>query len=325
MPYSVREGDFDAMESEWESFLPGCASDTVFATPWLQRIWWSHFGQGWRLRITSVRDNDTLLGLAPLMQRNGDLRLLGDTDLFDYTDFIVPEATTGGFYEALLDHLDDEPWHTLTLKSIPEASPTLRELPRVVEGRGLACELKEEDKAPVVSLPSTWDEYLAGLSKKGRHELRRKLRRLEKAGDAHQLICSNPETLAGCMKEFFRLHRASSQEKDEFLTPEREGFFSEAALELARRGQFKLFFLELDGERVACCICFDYGDTYFLYNSGYDPGYSALSVGLLNKALTIKEAIEAGRQSFDFLRGAERYKYDLGGQDRSVYEMTIRR
>ena len=31
-------------------------------------------------------------------------------------------------------------------------------------------------------LPATWDEYLGTLSKKDRHELRRKLRRLESGG-----------------------------------------------------------------------------------------------------------------------------------------------
>ena len=76
---------------------------------------------------------------------------------------------------------------------------------------------------------------------------------------------------------------------------------------------------------MASCICFDYADTYLLYNSGYDPEYSSLSVGLLNKAFCIKEAIEVGRDTFDFLRGTERYKYDLGGKNSSVYQMVIRR
>jgi CelD/BcsL family acetyltransferase involved in cellulose biosynthesis len=50
-----------------------------------------------------------------------------------------------------------------------------------------------------------------------------------------------------------------------------------------------------------------------------------LSVGLLNKALCIREAIEEGRRAFDFLRGSERYKYDLGGTDRLLYRIAVRR
>ena len=48
-------------------------------------------------------------------------------------------------------------------------------------------------------------------------------------------------------------------------------------------------------------------------------------MGLLNKALSLKEAIEEGKHSFDFLRGTERYKYNLGAKDQVVYQMVVRR
>ena len=50
-------------------------------------------------------------------------------------------------------------------------------------------------------------------------------------------------------------------------------------------GFFKRFFMELNGERVASAICFDYGKARLLYNSGFNPAYSYYSVGLLLKAL----------------------------------------
>ena len=87
----------------------------------------------------------------------------------------------------------------------------------------------------------------------------------------------------------------------------------------------RLSFLELGGVRVAACASFDYRDEYLLYNSGYDPAYSHLSVGFVGKALSIKDAIGRGRKSFDFLRGSERYKYHLGGTDRLIYRLVVRR
>ncbi len=95
--------------------------------------------------------------------------------------------------------------------------------------------------------------------------------------------------------------------------------------QLASRDQLKLFFLEVDGARVAACICFDYAGSYLLYNSGYDPEFARLSVGLLNKALCIRDAIEEGRSRFEFLRGTERYKYDLGATDRALYRISAQR
>ncbi len=70
-------------------------------------------------------------------------------------------------------------------------------------------------------------------------------------------------------------------------------------------------------------MCFDYNNTVFLYNNGYDPQYSFLSVGLISKALCIKASIERGRGKFDFLKGAEEYKYRLGGKEVNLYSCQI--
>ena len=297
----------------------------MFVTPWWQQTWWRNFGHQSDLSLLSVRENGRVLGIAPLMLTGDVLSFLGGTDLFDYHDFLVPKGNEVSFYGTLFGHLSTTDWRAIDLKSVPEDSPTLRYVQEVAEQNGLATALREEDKAPVACLPSTWEQYVSGLSKKNRHELRRKLRRVEGVGNNRQYVCDDPETLPRWMQEFFRLHRVSRPEKAEFLTPEREKFFTDIAVELGRRGEFRLAFLELDGVRVAACINFAYGDSYLLYNSGYDPAYGKLSVGLVNKALAIKEAIEAGKRQFDFLRGTERYKYDLGAEDRRVYQLTVHR
>ena len=325
MPITVQTNDFESIEKEWEEILPRTKANTIFVTPWWQKVWWSHFGEGAELLILSVRDGDELIGVAPLMMKQRVLSFLGDTDLFDYHDFLVLFGREGDFYNALCDHIAGLEWDALELKSLRDGSPTLVHLRDLASSKGYTAHIEEEDVAPVAVLGSTWDEHLGSLRKKDRHELRRKLRRLENADHARQYSCETPLSLSESLGDFFRLLRASSPEKDAFLTFPRESFFRDIAEELAGRGQFKLYFLEVGDVRVASCICFDYADAYLLYNSGYDPEYSFLSVGLLNKAFCIKEAIEMGRETFDFLRGTERYKYDLGGNNSSVYQMLIRR
>ena len=325
MPYSVRVEDFHGFQDEWQKLLPSCSTDTIFVTPSWQSVWWRHFGEGSELHILSVRDGDEIIGIAPLMLRGGAFSFLGDSDLFDYHDFLILRGREPEFFDSILDYVLDLDWHALALVSLPQASRTLSHLPAIAEKRGLVVEVTPEDMAPVAVLPSLWEEYLGGLSKRDRHELRRKLRRLENADSPRQYVCEDPATLPDYMREFFRLLAASSPEKATFLTPERQSFFNDIALDLAPRGQFRLYFLELNGVQVASCICFDYGDSYLLYNSGYDPDYASLSVGLLNTALCLREAIERGKHSFQFLRGTERYKYDLGGTDQAIYKLVVRR
>ena len=325
MAYAVRWERFEDVQDDWARVLPSCSTNTVFVTPWWQQIWWRHFGDGQELHFLTIRDENEVSGIAPLMLGDGVVSFVGDKDLFDYMDFLVPRGREEVFYDALWDYLMKMDWQRLELTSLPQDSPTLSYLPRLALTKGLSVDVSQEEMTPVVSLPTSWDDYLLGLNKKDRHELRRKLRRLESADESRQYVCSNPDTLHSCMEEFFRLHKVSNAEKLSFMTHEREQFFMDIAMDLTARDQLKLYFLEINGVCVASCMCLDYGDSYLLYNSGYDPNYSGLSVGLLNKALCIRDAIDEGRDTFNFLKGSERYKYDLGGQDQAVCGLVIRR
>lgn len=316
---------FVSLQQEWEETLPSCATDTIFLTPRWQRLWWDSFGSGKELLLLALRQGPRLLGIAPLLLQGNSLSFLGDTDLFDYHDFIVPQGGQEGFYAALTDRLEEIPWERLELASIPMDSPTLSLLPPAAQARGWACEQEVEDRAPGLALPSDWEEYLEGLSKKDRHELRRKLRRLEVAGRTAYSTCAEPSAISACLDDFLSLMRESREAKSLFLTSSRETFFRTMAQEMADAGLLKLHFLELEGARVAGALAFDYRGRRLLYNSGFNPRYRSLSVGLLLKALCLKDAIEQGLQYFDFMRGTEPYKYDLGARDRLIYRLTITR
>ena len=323
MAVSVQPESFESIWSRWEEILPSCATDTVFVTPWWQKTWWDNFGEGYCDRILSVTDGDELLGIAPLMARDGVITFLGDKDLSDYFDFIVPRQHISRFYPALCKYLKGQEWTSLDLNSVPQGSPTLEHLPLLAREQDWEVEIKEEATTPLATLPDTWEGFLSNLRKKDRHELRRKLRRLDREDSHRQFAGYDEDDPEASMQRFFNLLRASRPDKEEFLTPAREQFFLDVARESASRDQFKLYFLEVGGTEVAACICFDYGGEFLLYNSGYDPSYSRLSVGLLNKALSMKTAIEEGRKVFNFLKGNERYKYHLGGRDEAVFRLSI--
>ncbi len=324
MTTQVASHTFASLESEWEALLPDCAVDTVFLTPRWQRVWWETLGQG-EMVLLAIREEDRLHGIAPMMRHNGTLTFLGDTDLFDYQDFLVPRGNEEIFYPRLLDHLQDEEWDVLDLPSIREDSPTLQALPEQARSRGWLCRVEQQDVVPGLKLPADWDAYLAGLSKKDRHELRRKFRRLSTAAGLRHYACGDPAGLPACVDDLFDLMRLGREEKRDFLSPERQAFFRAMTAEMADAGVLRLYFLEVEGQRVAASLCFDYKGKRLLYNSGFNPAYAHLSVGLLLKATCLREAIEGGAHYYDFLRGDERYKYHMGGQVRSVYRIKVTR
>ena len=320
----TRVESFEEIEEGWQELLSQGSQDTVFVRPQWQSIWWGEFGAGAEILLLCLPGEKGPAGIAPLMRRDGRITLVGDGDLFDYNDILVPPGAEERFYAALLDYLEGEKWDALELLPLRADSPSLTYLADMARARGYSVEVDPHDVSPGIPLPDDWEQYLQELSKKDRHELRRKLRRLASAGEQRWYNCSDPESVENGMDDFLSLLRISRDEKRRFLTPEREQFFRKVILKMATMGLARLFFMDLGGQRVASALCFDCGSSRMLYNSGYNPEYSYYSVGLLLKALCLKDAISEGCRYFDFLRGDEAYKYDLGGKDRVVYRMVVR-
>lgn len=274
--------------------------------------------------LLSVRQDGELIGIAPLMRSGDTISLIGSSDVCDYMDFIACDGQERAFLALVLDRLESINWRYMDLHSLLPHSMALGHLAPLARERGYLVEITQEDVSPQLVLPSSWEGYLSQLTRKDRHELRRKLQRLSRV-QSHFYVVQDGERLSRDLKDFFRLFEQGRGGKEEFMTDQMRGFFEAMASSMAAKGYLRLAFLEVGGQRVASAICFDCWDHFHLYNSGYDPDYAPLSVGLLCKSFCIREAILEGKRRFDFLRGAEPYKYDLGGQDVPIYRCLISR
>ena len=325
MGYSAGREELASLETPWREILPASGPKAVFCSPLWLKTWWGEFADGRELVLLSVRDGERLVGVAPLMREGERLTLAGDTNVCDYMDVVACEGCEEGVLDAVLHAVSEEPWSEIVLWGVPENSPTLTILPRLAAGLGYDAEIVQENVCPRVELPAAFDDYVERLDRRDRHELRRKLRRLYRSGDVFFHACRSAAEVESHLDDFLRQHAASRHEKALFMTERMARFFRNMALALADQNLVRLYCLEVNGVRTASVLCFDAGDELLLYNSGYDPDYSSLAVGLLSKALALEQAIEQGKRWFDFLRGAESYKYDLGGKDLAVYRCIVRR
>ena len=111
-----------------------------------------------------------------------------------------------------------------------------------------------------------------------------------------------------------------------FWADELTRFFHAIARELLSRGWLRLSFLEINGERSASAFAFDYANQILVYNSGYDPHrFAEYSPGVILFGSSIRAAILAGRDKFDFLRGNESYKYHFGAHEQQLYKIVVTR
>jgi CelD/BcsL family acetyltransferase involved in cellulose biosynthesis len=322
---------FAALRDEWRDVLQDSAASRIFLSPEWQAAWWESYrpGQLWTLVIRD--DSGRCQGLAPWFraEQAGERIIgpIGGKDVTDYLDIIVRRGAEEAVFSALAawlaDHADD--FDLIRLHNYPQDSPALTHLPRLLVPKDFVLTIEPEEVCPIIRLPGTFQDYVNSLDQKNRHELRRKLRRA--AGEVEWYIVGAGHDLNAEIERFLRLMAASTPDKAEFLAnPQHTAFFRRMVHAMAGQGWLQLAFLTVKGEAAAAYLNFDDGQQVMIYNSGLDPtAHTHLSPGIVLLARLIEHAILCKRAVFDFLRGDEAYKYDMGGQDTQVYQIEIRK
>jgi CelD/BcsL family acetyltransferase involved in cellulose biosynthesis len=317
--------DVDAIGRErWNALLDRARLPSVFLTWQWQTCWVSTFARDRSIELLCARDDTgELLGLLSLWDDAGIRRPIGGTDVSDYLDLIASAGAEAEVWAALLEHraAAPAPWE---LRGIRAASPTLEALPPLAAARGAALRMEREDRCPVLALPESWDAYLESLDGKDRHELRRKMRRLERERPGARVW--SEQGIAGWdagLSRFLALHRQSKAGKARFMDAHMEGFFREATASLAEAGWARLWFLEASDGLLASFLCLEYAGTIGLYNSGFDPAHARLAPGIVLLAHVIRDAIDRRVPVFDFLRGEESYKYAFGPTAQDLFAIRL--
>jgi len=313
----------DSMLAHWQPDGSGVSWNCLFVLPLWLKAWWNNFGQGEDLYLISVRHGQRTIGIAPLLRNTQSARLVGDQNVCDNLDFIVAPGRAAEFYSTLLHQLRQDGITRLELGLIRPDSSAYSELLPQAEKWGCRVHCEPAATSYEMELPDTWYAYLDSLSGKERHEIRRKLRRLERAGRVNYRLVDDQILAAREMETFLKLFKLNRPDKATFMSDKMGAFFRDLAAHLAPWGLLKLFLLELDEKPIAAVMCFDYQSTRYLYNNGYDSHYSTLSAGLLSKVLSIKESFQAGIKTYDFLKGSEAYKQRLGGRPVSLYRCLL--
>lgn len=340
MAYLVKEETFQTLQDYYNDKGNNLFWPAPFALPFWLQTWWEAFGEkgegggepgGFELFLCSIWVDGRLTGIAPLMRRGADLRLLGSASVCDYLDLISVPGQEELLMQTLLAFLRESEFKKFELEAQrPDAlifegfyATLAKDAERESHHHLGHCLIEREDESFEAGLPADWESYLAALSKKQRHEVRRKLRRLldETIGYNYRSFKDSAQ-IEAFMPQFFELF-LQNPEKQEFLTDQMEHFFRSLITAAARAGIARFGLLEIDGIVAAAILYFDYNGRIWLYNSGYLPEYSDLSAGLISKILCLKENIEKGRQVFDFMKGQEVYKSRLGGKGIPVYKVTI--
>jgi len=322
--YRVTRETVESLSSRWLDTGSSLEWHSLFVLPPWLGVWWTAFGDGRSQCLMGVRQGDELIGIAPLRVKGEEASFMGDQDVCDYLDFIVAPGKDPEFFRVLIEELREQGIRRMDLGPVRADSTVMKALPLVAER--LECEFssEREDVSYELALPPTWEAYLGLLKGTERHEIRRKLRRLEEAARIEFRRVDDPREVRHSMDTFLGLFGANRPDKAAFMTSRRTRFFRSLAEAMAGAGLLTLWFLVLDAKPAAAVMCFHDPSTVYLYNNGYDNRFRSLSVGVLSKVLCIREAIREGKKRFDFLKGPEAYKRRLGGKPVPLYRCRLR-
>jgi len=292
--------EFAGLAPQWMDLWRNSPNATPFQSPMWLLPWWRHFGSN-DLHVIEARDEGKLVGLAPLYILRDDSESLGlfiGTGISDYLD-VIGDAP-------FLQHIDASP--TWDFQQLRASSPILN----AATPDGWSDNVEDQDPCVVLSLEGF------ALSTHAQKKLRYYRRSLERRGRV-AVESANRENLNRLLKSLFDLHSARWQRRwmpgmlaDDVI----QAFHREVAAAMLDASALRMYSMSLDDRPIAVFYGFADASTVYYYLSGYDTDLEKLSPGTLIVAHAIESAIRGGATTFDFLRGAEDYKYTWGAKDR---------
>jgi hypothetical protein len=279
-----------------------------------------------------------LVGLAPfyirVKTRWGVVRVrevcfLGTGEVCsDYLDVVALEGREDEVLKAFLAFLlgARKEWDRLVLTDIPEDSPTVKLLPLVGRQKGLRAHIAPWTRCPYVLLPEKADDVPRLLGSASRKELRKDRRRLMAEGTLEFQVASDPADAARQLEVLIKLHQASWQARGQpgHFSSERFAAFHRAVVpKLAASGRLYLGTINLNGDPIRAEYGFFYRNKAHAYLPGFEPAWGKFSIGFVYTAFALEYAISKGFTEFDFLQGAEEYKYRWTSTEHRNVKLTL--
>ncbi len=167
----------------------------------------------------------------------------------------------------------------------------------------------------VLDLPSSWEEFRAGLKRNVRESLRHCYNSLRRDGHVFEFVVARErEEVRKALGRFLELHEMRAEMSWGTKHPNRfshrslQNFLYDVCDRLAARDVARVFQLRIGSETVASRIGFVVGDSLYMYYSGYDPAWARYSVMTTTVSEAFKYSIANGLRTVNLSLTREQSK-----------------
>ena len=336
--------DLTALEAAWNELA---ARMPLRSWDWLA-TWWKHYGSkdgetesanDRQLYVLAVYDDTghdapRLVGIAPWFLdrstiKGNVLKWLGSGEVCsDHLSLVCrsqdESRVAAAVAEALTETCDD--WDLLELGAVDADDKCIAALLAALEERECLVSRHAADECWILDLPSSWDDYLAAISKSHRKQLRQLERRVLDSGRTqwHRVQgASDLDNGWDVLVDFHQRRRRSLGEPGCFASRPFHDFHREVVSRLLTCGQLRMSWLELDGAPAAAEYHLADEKTTYAYQGGVDPDRLSEEPGRLSTILCLRAAIDEGHWQLDFLRGDEPYKPHWRATPRATFNCRV--
>jgi CelD/BcsL family acetyltransferase involved in cellulose biosynthesis len=300
---------------------------TVFHTSRFLLSWWADAvvkEPAAELVVVGISDGSDRIGQCALELSRDELRFAGGRDVVDYMGPVAAPGREAEVVAAVAEAVWAGPsWRTATFEGLVDGDPLTRLLIDEFGRRDPSLTAESYDCAPRIRPGAT--PYLARLTAKRRKEVLRKRSRLQETfGDV--TLVESVDTAA--LDRLLAWKAQATPATREFVQAY-GGFVRHLVAALGATGEAHIVELHGGGRALASAIVFTHRGKRYLYNMSYDldgiatagPG---LAPGVVLVSYVAEQTVDAGLE-FDFLKGGQDYKLQLGGVPEDLVRLTLRR
>lgn len=309
------QAGFLALRDDWQRLVERLDDTTVFHFFDYQWQTWLHLGTSNSLYILVVRKSGEITGIAPLELRprramggcHRELALIGTPWQVERSRLLVDPADTetlDSISSYLLDHR--ETWEMCTLWELSPEDALMQRFLDNFSDQGLLLAATPSSTCPFIDLRGSWQDYLAGRSRRLRKNLRRSRRQLESLGRLElRQIRDWPEAKAG-MADYLTVEE-NSWKADRGIGIGRSlwsfGYYESLAHHYCQRGEFDLRLLTLDDRPIAATFGIRDRGTFYSMRIAHDRAFNPYSPGTLLEAMELEALFATDLDRYDPLGG----------------------
>ena len=287
---------------------------TVFQSAEYRRVYRQLFGRGKRFHAVETAQSGIYLQTSGLAMRRLEFWAQGLADCGGAC--LENPANLGALWNSTRK--------LASLRSGAVLAQIAQSSPLVEAARAANWTVEPAEVCPVLVLPDTFDEYVKSLGKNMREQIKRYPRRLEKQFSVQYELAQTPAQVDEFWNQLVELHgrrwRARGQ-TGVLALPARRRFHRQICHKFLENDWLRLWRLKCDGRPACVLLSYFWGGKYWFFIGGFEPELMRWSVGTCLFGRVLREAIGEGATEFDFLRGAEDYKYRFGAVDREYVNL----